>query len=192
MTSAVATRLRAMDIVAALDGGEISNKAFCGRTVVVGSTARIVRDVFPTAYGTMPGSFILANAARGLDMAGPLRRFPFWSGLGFVVGITIVVYFVYLLINRAAARLLRGRQTTAVGRTTRFLVDNLTHPLSLSILIANLLVLVGLGLTFFTIKIGYWGVFAAVALAASLSNAFDDVSDMREALLRQGQVGEPE
>lgn len=191
-TAQVAARLRAMDIVAALDGGEVSNRAFCGRMVVVGSTARIVRDVFPTAYGTMPGSFILANAARGLDMAGPLRRFPYWSGLGFVVGITIVVYFVYLLINRAAARLLRRRQTTAVGRTTRFLVDNLTHPLTLSILIANLLVLVGLGLTFFTIKLGYWGVFAAVALAASLSNAFDDVSDMREALLRQGQSGEPE
>ena len=158
--------------------------------VVVGSTARIVRDVFPSPYGMMPGSFILANAARGLDMAGPLRRFPYWTGLGFVIGITIVVYFVYLLINRAARGLLRRQPRTAIDRTGRFLVDNLTHPLTLSILIANLLVLVGLALTYFTVKTGYWGVFAASALAASLSNAFDDVSDMREALLKQEAPGE--
>ena len=189
-TATVATRIRVMDMIAAIDGGEVSKTTFCGAMVVVGSTARIVRDTFPSPYGTMPGSFILANAARGLDMAGPLRRFPYWTGLGYVVGITILVYFLYLIINQAARRMLRKQPRTAFGRATRFMVDNLTHPLSLSILIANLLFLVGLGLTFFTIKIGYWGVFAACALAASLSNAFDDVSDMREAVIEQDRLGE--
>lgn len=189
-TASIATRFRVMDLIAAMDSGEVSKRTFCGAMVVVGSTARIVRDTFPSPYGTMPGSFILANAARGLDMAGPLRRFPYWTGLGYVVGITIIVYFMYLLINQGARRLLRRQPRTATGRAARFLVDNLTHPLSLSILIANLLFLLGLGLTFFTIQIGYWGVFAACALAASLSNAFDDVSDMRQTVIERDRLGE--
>ncbi|MDX2234586.1 MAG: CHASE2 domain-containing protein [Hyphomonadaceae bacterium] len=182
-TRAAAALLRVSDLLAGLDEGGVSTSALCGGVVVVGASAEIVRDIHPTPYGDMPGAFILANAARGLDLSGPLRRYPYFVGLGLVAVISIVVFLVHDTIYRWSNRfLMRPRRTTA-GKAARWVVDKVTHPLTFSFLITNLLFLVGLVLTFFMIRDGYWGVFAASALAASLSNAFDDVSGMRKVLL---------
>ncbi len=184
-TGAAASLIRVSDIFAGLDEGGVSAGALCGAMVVVGASAEIVRDVHPTPYGEMPGAFILANAARGLDLSGPLKRYPYLMGLAMVAVVSIIVFFVHDAVYRWSNRALRRRPRTLAGRALYFVIDKTTHPLTFSFLISNLLFLVGLVLTFFMIKDGYWGVFAASALAASLSNAFDDVSAMRKFLLRQ-------
>lgn len=185
-TGAAASLIRVSDIFAGLDEGGVSTSALCGAMVVVGASAEIVRDVHPTPYGEMPGGFILANAARGLDLSGPLKRFPYLMGLAMVAVVSVFVFFVHDAVYRWSNRALLRRPRTLAGRAVYFVIDKTTHPLTFSFLISNLLFLVGLVLTFFFIKDGYWGVFAASALAASLSNAFDDVSAMRKFLLRQG------
>lgn len=186
----VAMRVRVMDLLTAADAPNVSTEAYCGRTIVVGASANIARDVFPTVLGDLPGAFILGNAARGLDLVGPLRRFPYLIGLGYVLGITVAVFFAYRVTSELARRLLRQKTKGVGGKLFKFVVDNVTHPLSLSLLLGNVLSLVGLIITYFTIKAGLWGVFAASSLAASFSNAFDDVSDMRAALLARNETGE--
>jgi hypothetical protein len=187
--AAAATLLHAADILDGLDSGGVSTSALCGAMVVVGASAEIVRDVHPSPYGDMPGAFILANAARGLDLSGPLRRFPYWIGLGMVVGISIIVFLVHDFVHKWSNKMLMRRPKSRTGRAAQWLVEKGTHPLTFSFLITNLLFLVGLALTFYMIKDGYWGVFAASALAASLSNAFDDVDGMRKVLLNQAERG---
>jgi len=179
----VAGLLRVSDIFAGIDAGGASAGLVCGAMVVVGSTSTITRDVHPSPYGDMPGAFILANAARGLDIAGPLRRYPYLAGLAVVGGVCAIVFLAHEGIHRWSQAILRRRPRTRRGAAFRWTVKKLTHPLTLSILITNLLFLVGMAATFVMIKDGYWGVFAASVLAASLSNAFDDVEGMRKVLL---------
>lgn len=186
----VATLVNAADILAGLEAKDISAGFLCGAMVVVGASAELVRDVHPTPYGDMPGAFVLANAARGLDLSGPLRRFPYWIGLGMVVGISILVFLVHDFVHKWSNRVLSRKPRKLGAKAAHWLIDKATHPLTFSFLITSLLFLVGLALTFFMIRDGYWGVFAASATAASLSNAFDDVSGMRKVLLRQGEFGE--
>jgi CHASE2 domain-containing sensor protein len=189
-SASAASLLQVSDILAGLDQGAVSTSALCGAVVVVGASAELVRDVHPTPYGDMPGAFILANAARGLDFSGPLRRYPYFTGLALVAAVTFFVFLVHDLVHRWSNRALRRPARTRSGRAVQWLIDKGTHPITFSFLITNLLFLVGLALTFYMIRDGYWGVFAAPALAASLSNAFDDVSGMRKALLEQGKDGE--
>lgn len=179
----VAGLLRVSDVFAGIDAGGGSNSLVCGAMVVVGSSSNMTRDVHPSPYGDMPGAFILANAARGLDLTGPLRRYPFWAGLAVVGGVCAIVFLAHEGIHRWSQAILRSRPRTRRGAAFRWTVKKLTHPLTLSILITNLLFLVGMAATFVMIKDGYWGVFAASVLAASLSNAFDDVEGMRKVLL---------
>ena len=131
----------------------------------------------------MPGAFILANAARGLDLTGPLRRYPFWSGLAVVSGVCALIFLAHEGIHRWSYAIIKRRPRSRRGAAFRWAVKKLTHPMTLSILITNLLFLVGMAATFVMIRDGYWGVFAASVLAASLSNAFDDVEGMRKVLL---------
>lgn len=186
-TPRVASLLHVSDILAGMDAGGASDSLVCGAMVVVGSTSAIVRDVHPSPYGNMPGAFILANAARGLDLAGPLRRYPYWAGLAVVAGVCALVFLAHEGIHRWSHAILRRRPRSRRGAAFRWALIKITHPLTLSLLITNLLFLVGMAATFAMIKDGYWGVFAASVLAASLSNAFDDVEAMRRVLLEPAE-----
>jgi hypothetical protein len=182
-TLPVAGLLRVSDILAGMDSGGVSDSLVCGAMVVVGSTSRVVRDVHPSPYGDMPGAFILANAARGLDLTGPLRRYPYWAGLAVVAAICAIVFLAHEGIHRWSHAILIRKPRSRRGAAFRWAVSKVTHPLTLSLVITNLLFVVGIAATFVMIKDGYWGVFAASVLAASLSNAFDDVEAMRRVLL---------
>jgi hypothetical protein len=172
-----------MDVVESLDEGEISTAPFCGASVIIGATSEIARDAHLSPYGLMPGALIFANAARGVDLSGPLRRFPFWYGLIVVMAITVVVFFAYEAVHSLSGRLLGNEPKTTASKMAHWVTAIVAHPITVSFLITNILFLAGLALTFFAIREGYWGVFAAPALAASLSNAFDDVNGMRKTLL---------
>src|SRR5262249_5516177 len=107
-TSAPAvTTLHAMDVLGAIDSGSPSKEMFCGAVVVVGSSnSEIARDDHLTPYGLMPGAFILANGARGLDLAGPLSRFPYGLGLAFVLAATVFVFLVFEITRRTSETIL--------------------------------------------------------------------------------------
>jgi hypothetical protein len=188
-SASAANMLRAADILAAIDAGGASRTALCGAIVAVGASAEIVRDVHPSPYGDLPGAFILANAARGLDFAGPLRRFPYFPGLLVVLTIAVIVFFIHEGVHRWSDRYLRRPARSLAVKGTHWLIDKITHPISFSLLITQVVFAVGLVLTFFTIRQGYWGVFAASALAASMSNAFDDVSGLRKYVLKLNEQG---
>ena len=58
-------------------GPDASTDVLCGRLVVIGGTNSVANDFLQTPVGEMPGSMILANGARGLQISGGgLRQVP--------------------------------------------------------------------------------------------------------------------
>lgn len=184
----VAMVVNAMDVLVGADSGAASNALFCGAIVVIGSSyTEVVRDDHLTPYGEMPGAFIMANAARGLDLSGPLRRFPYFIGLGFVLLAVLFVFLVFEGTRRASELILNMPAQTRLGRLLRWFAEMLTHSLTVGVFTIHIAFLAGLVLTFYALDNGYWGVFAAPALAAAASNAFDEFNAMRRALLVRKQ-----
>ncbi|HRO02544.1 MAG TPA: CHASE2 domain-containing protein [Terricaulis sp.] len=180
----VAIALPASNVLAKIDDNVPFDESwFCGAIVVIGSSYNeVVRDTYLTPLGPMPGSLIMANAARGMDLAGPLARFPFHIGLGVVLLVTTLVFAAFELARRMSEWVINLPARTQSARMLRWSAEMLTHSLTVGVLTTHLAFVAGLALTLAALNWGYWGVFAAPALAAAASNAFDEFNAMRRAL----------
>jgi adenylate cyclase len=86
----------------------VKPETFRGKIVLVGSTSRVLHDLFPTPFarsGEMPGVEILANAVETLVNGNPIREVPAWA--------STVVAVVAALVG--SALVLRLRALRALG-----------------------------------------------------------------------------
>ncbi len=81
------------------DDSPLSDEAVRGRLVLIGSTAQN-SDLHATPIGMMPGSLIILNAVKSLEMHGVIKPLPI-VGILFVEAALIVVMSVAFLVFRS-------------------------------------------------------------------------------------------
>ncbi|WP_395778723.1 CHASE2 domain-containing protein [Aquidulcibacter sp.] len=159
-----------------------SREGLCGAIVIVGSSAPVTRDILLTTLGEMPGALVVANAARGVDLAGQIRRVGYVPGIFYITVLALLVCTILEGVSRLATLAAGMQSVTSIQRFAKWAAQALTHPITATALMTQAFSLVGLIVTYFMLDYGYWAVFAAPAFAAAMTNMYDQISEMRKSI----------
>jgi CHASE2 domain len=171
------------------DAKNASKEGLCGAIVVVGASAPIARDRLLTSIGEMPGALIVANAARGGDLAGQIRRVGYIPGVFYISALAMLVCTMLEGVARMAIVAAKMRSATFLQQFAKWVAQTLTHPITATALMTQTFSLIGLVFTFFLLDYGYWAVFAAPAFAAAMTNMYDQFSEMRKFISHAPTLG---
>ena len=157
-------------------GAEASTDILCRRLVVIGGTNSVANDFLQTPLGQMPGSMILANSARGLQISnGGLRQVPLALQMLTLALVSLGITTSFTL-SRRAREFYRARR----GARTGWMQDLLLLPLNPVVLNFGLALfahVMGIGLMLLALHLGHWGFLSGPAFGAALAETIQDFTN---------------
>ena len=157
-------------------GSDASTDILCGRLVVIGGTNSVANDFLQTPLGQMPGSMILANSARGLQIsAGGLRQAPLAMQMLTLALISLGISTSFTL-SRRAREFYRAKRGARSGWMQEIALLPL-NPVVLNFGVALLAHIMGIGLMLLALHLGHWGFLSGPAFGSALAETIQDFTD---------------
>lgn len=122
-----------------------------GAIVIVGARQPLSPDLQWTPYSEIDGDLVLANCARGLVLAGPIRDLPLWMQIAGLIVMILAIHYFYRL-----STILHARAHGIDLGWLRFITMGATSAPMSKIYALTLLYVAGLMVGSWLLSMGYW------------------------------------
>jgi hypothetical protein len=122
-----------------------------GAIVIVGARQPLSPDLQWTPYSEIDGDLVLANAARGLALIGPIHDLPLWMQIAGLITMILAIHLFYrlnMVLNARAHGIDRG--------WLRFIVMGATSAAMSKLYALALLYAAGMVIGSWLLSLGYW------------------------------------